>query len=110
MATQIPHIKKHLGFEALKKSFSSAFENVTDFRQTTGVKYNLHECLISGFAMMYIQDKSLLEFQRRWEEDAVSSNLQKFFKLNHTPCDAQSRKILDNVDSNDLKLLFGGLA
>ncbi|MDH4263930.1 MAG: hypothetical protein OEV78_12900, partial [Spirochaetia bacterium] len=66
------------------------------------VKYGLTDCLVGGFAMMFFQDASILEFQRRWEEDEQRSNLQSIFGLEKTPSDSQFREILDAIHPDSL--------
>ena len=62
------HTKKHLGFTTLRKQLSERLFEMEDNRQEGKVKYSLHDCFMSGFAMMFFQDPSMLEFQRQMEE------------------------------------------
>jgi hypothetical protein len=62
------HIKKHLGFSALRKSICEVFGQIDDRRQSGKVDFRLHDCLMSALAMMFFQDPSLLSFQRRMQE------------------------------------------
>ena len=70
------HVKKHLSFTSLRKQLSARLYQIEDSRQQGKVEYSLHDCVMSGFAMMYFQDPSLLEFQRRMGEDGNRSNLR----------------------------------
>jgi len=54
------HLKKHLSFTALREALSAQFNQIDDLRQGAKVDYPLHDCLMSGFAMMFFQDPSLL--------------------------------------------------
>jgi hypothetical protein len=56
-------IKKHLSFGALRKILSEHFLSIKDNRQSGKIKHTLHDCMMSGFAMMLYQDPSLLQFQ-----------------------------------------------
>ncbi|OGP62972.1 MAG: hypothetical protein A2V65_03075 [Deltaproteobacteria bacterium RBG_13_49_15] len=58
------HSKKHLSFSALGKTISKRLEQIPDTRKGKGT-YALHDCFMSAFAMMFLQDPSLLQFQLR---------------------------------------------
>jgi len=100
------HPKKHLQFNALRQSLSECFLAIKDLRQQSKLDYRLHDCLMSGFAMMFFQDPSILEFQRRLEEKSRFSNLSTVFQVKSVPKDNQMREILDYVDSQDLFPIF----
>ncbi len=68
------HLKKHLSFNALRKALSDRFNQIDDFRQNAKVDYPLHDCLMSGFALMFFQDPSLLAFQQRMQDSIEQSN------------------------------------
>jgi len=88
---------------------SEIFEKVEDSRQQGKVSYEQKDVILSAFAMMFFQDPSLLEFQRRWEEDFQTSNLQSVFMINRSPEDTQFRKILDRVNPHQLSRCFNAL-
>ncbi len=71
------HLKKHLRFSALIKALSDRFNQIDDFRQNGKVDYPLHDCLMSGFAMMFFQDPSLLAFQQRMQDSIEQSMLYR---------------------------------
>ncbi|GAB6161093.1 hypothetical protein JCM12298_02520 [Desulfothermus naphthae] len=75
------HIKKHLSFTALREKLSSRVLEIEDKRDQSKVKHSLHDCFMSGFAMMFFQDPSLLSFQRRMKEKQNRSNLETVFKV-----------------------------
>jgi len=50
-------IKRHLSFNALRKKMSKTFLTLNDHRDSAKVSYRLHDVLMSGFAMMFYQDK-----------------------------------------------------
>ena len=54
--------------------------------------------------MFYLQDPSLLEFQRRFEEQIHANNLRTVFGIEHIPGDSQLR---DTLDENDPQPLHG---
>lgn len=100
------HIKKHLGFVGLRQQLSNRIFQIEDYRQERKVEYSVHDCVMSGFAMMYLQDPSLLEFQRRQEEAYQKNNLINIFKIKNTPRDTQFRDILDLASSEELAKVF----
>ena len=79
------HLKKHLRFSALIKALSDQFNQIDDFRQNGKVDYPLHDCLMSGFAMMFFQDPSLLAFQQRMQDSIELNNLTTFFGVSNIP-------------------------
>ncbi len=61
---------------------------------------------MSGFAMFYLQDPSLLEFQRRFEREIQSSNLRTVFGIEQIPGDSQLREIIDDHDPEPINEVF----
>jgi len=100
------HTKKHLSFNALRKMLSRRFLEIPDSRQETKVEHVEHDVLMSGFAMMFYQDSSLLEFQQRLEEAIHKNNLQTLFQVESIPKDSQMREVIDEVESRELESLF----
>ena len=100
------HIKKGLGFNSLINEISNLFLSISDKRQQKKIKYTIRDSLMSGLAMMYFQDPSLLQFQRRMEEDSNASNLEALFGVLKIPADTQMRKIIDNVPSEKIEEIF----
>ncbi len=100
------HQKKHLSFTALRKALSEHFSKLGDRRQSGKVSHSLHDCLMSAFAMMFFQDPSLLEFQRRMEQHKQFSNLSSIFQVQSVPKDSQLRSNLDQVDTGQLLPIF----
>jgi hypothetical protein len=98
--------KKHLSFTALRKSLSEHFNKLYDCRQSGKVKYSLHDCLMGAFAMMFFQDPSLLEFQRRIEEKKHFSNLSNVFQVQSVPKDSQLRDTLDQIPTKQFNPIF----
>jgi hypothetical protein len=82
------HIKKHLGFAALRKIISERLREIEDGRQQGKVHYPLHDCAMSALAMMFFQDPSVLEFQRRMQESINSNNLKTMFNVESIPKDS----------------------
>lgn len=100
------HVKKHLGFTALRKTITEQFLQIEDPRQAAKVDYCLHDVLMSGFAMMFFQDPSLLVFQRRLQEKAQQNNISAIFNIKSIPRDTQMRDVLDLVPTEKLNGIF----
>jgi hypothetical protein len=100
------HHKKHLSFTALRKSLSQHFEQIDDQRQSAKVDYSLHDCLMSGFAMMFFQDPSVLTFQRRLQDGIHKNNLTTLFEVSDIPKETQMREVLDAIPAVQLDGIF----
>ena len=100
------HIKKHLGFNGLRKQLSERLLEMEDNRQRGKVRYPLHDCFMSGFAMIYFQDPSLLEFQRKMQQAINLNNLRTMFHVSAIPGDSQLRDVLDESPSHKLEEVF----
>lgn len=66
-------IKKHLGFKSLREVLSRVFNEIKDFRQSHKIDHSIHDSLMSGFACMFFQDPSLLQFQKRLEKNFIQA-------------------------------------
>lgn len=99
-------IKKHLSFSSLRGSLSTVFRGIQDHRQSSKVRINLHDALMSGFACMHFQDPSLLQFQIRMQEEQHNNNCRTLFDIDTIPKDTQMREIIDGVDSEHLRPIF----
>lgn len=63
----------------------------------------MHDVVMSGFAMMYFQDPSLLQFQKRLRETEGRDNLSTIFKVETIPEDTQMRRVLDSIDPEQFR-------
>jgi len=98
--------KKHLNFTSLRKAFSKHLCNLSEHRQVSRTDYSIHDTMMSGFACMFFQDPSLLQFQERLKEKDHRDNLQTLFGVNNIPKDSQMRDVIDKVDSVELRPVF----
>jgi hypothetical protein len=73
------HIKKHLGFSAMRKALSGLFEQIQDTRQTGKVDYCLHDCLMSALAMMFFKTLPYFPFSDGCRIISRTSNLKTMF-------------------------------
>jgi hypothetical protein len=86
-----------LTLEAMMDVLSTRFAYIPDTRQADRVDYSLHDTLMSGFAMLFFQHASLLEFQRKMKQRRGRCNLETIFAVHEVPSDTQMREILDGV-------------
>ena len=100
------HIKKHLGFTGLRKMLSKRFLQIEDSRDPDKIKHGLHDFFMTGFAMMYFQDPSLLTFQCRLQKAWNLNNLKTMFNIESIPKDTQLRDILDEAQTDELEAIF----
>jgi hypothetical protein len=100
------HEKKHLNFSSLRDALSDKAHALPDGRQEGKVLHSVHNVVMCAFSMMYFQDPSLLQFQRRMEDAKETSNLETLFKVHSIPKDTQIREVLDEVDPLSLEEVF----
>lgn len=98
--------KKHLSFNSLKESLSVVFNKIKDHRQINKVKHSIHDVLMSGFACMYFQDPSLLQFQKRLENVHHNNNLKTLFGVETIPEATQMREVTDEVSPEAFRPFF----
>ncbi len=94
---------KHLSFQSLRHCLTLLFRDILERRQKKNIQHTIHDVVMSGFAMMFFQDPSMLQFQRRLREDQGSDNLSTIFKVEKIPEDTQMRKVLDGVDPKQFR-------
>lgn len=100
------HTKKHLAFNGLRKMVSKRFLQANDNRDPGKTKYQLHDFFMTGFAMMFFQDPSLLSFQRRLQKAYNLNNLTTMFNIKSIPKDTQFRDVLDQAPYEQLNKIF----
>jgi hypothetical protein len=61
---------------------------------------------MSGFAMMFFQDPSILAFQQRMQDSMHRNNLDTIFNVGTIPKDTQMRTILDAIDPEAIAPVF----
>ena len=98
--------KKHLNFSGLRQVLSVTFSSLSDKRQTAKTDYSIHDTMMSGFACMFFQDPSLVQFQERLREARQRDNLQTMFAVKNIPKDNQMRTVIDEVDSTRFRPVF----
>jgi len=73
------------------------------------VTISIHDAVLSGFACMYFQDPSLLQFQQRLQEAQQANNLKTLFDVEVIPKETQMRELIDTVDSEHFRPIFNDL-
>jgi hypothetical protein len=100
------HLKKDLSFAALRRRLSRVFMGIADGRDPEKTRHVIHDVLMSGFAMMYFQEPSLVQFQRSLDDEAHTNNLKTLFHVSSIPKDSQMRDVLDEVDPDEIAPAF----
>lgn len=98
--------KKHVSFASLVGAFRRYFDEVDDERHNGKVHYKLADVVLSGFACMFFQDPSLLQFQKRMQDKDQLSNLNTLFGVSEVPESTQLRDVLDALPSDIFAPLF----
>ncbi len=88
--------KKHLSFGSLLNGFSKILLRIDDKRIQGKINYSIHDTMMSGLACMVFQDPSLLDFQKRLEDDQQRNNLQTLFGVKQIPSDNRCRQCKEN--------------
>jgi len=92
-----------LTLEAIVDLLATTFGGIDDSRATEQLSYSLPDTVMSGFAVMFFQHASLLQFQRAMEKKRQRCNLQTIFGVHEVPSDTQMREILDEVKPEALR-------
>ena len=87
-----------LRFRSLVDSIAEYVTGILDARQPSKVRYALRDCYLSALAMFFVQDPSLLQFQRRFQQQVQTNNLSATFGVDQLPSDSQFRDLLDRHD------------
>jgi len=97
---------KNLTLEAMMGKLSATFSRMPDERMVERVDDSLHDTLMSGFAMMFFQHPSLLQFQRAMKQQRRQCNLETIFQVKAVPSDTQRREIVDGAEPEPLRRLL----
>lgn len=98
--------KKNLRFESLLEVLREAARKIKDTRDQERITYSLSDVYLSAFALFYLQDPSLLEFQRRFREQTQQSNLSTMFGVEAIPSDTQLREVIDIHENGPIQEVF----
>lgn len=95
-------VRRRLCADALHVLLRAAFGEIPDHRQN-GTAISLVDALMSAFAMFSLKDPSLLAFDERRHD----RNLHNLYGIERVPSDTQMREILDPLDPEQLRPVFG---
>ena len=87
-----------LRFPSLVASIADHVAGIVDSRQLKKIRYALRDCYLSAVALFFVQDASLLQFQRRFQRKFQANNLSSTFGVQKIPVDSQLRGLLDRHD------------
>ena len=62
--------------------------------------------MMPGFACMFFQDPSILQFQKRMEDERKRSNMQTLFGVERIPGDTQMREVIDGIREDAMRPVF----
>ena len=98
--------RKHLSGDSLLRLLRARFDRIADPRGSN-VEIPLGDALMSAFAMFALKDPSLLAFDKRRHDP--TDNFRSIYLLDRIPCDTQMRAILDPLDPQQLRSVFGDI-
>ena len=98
----VRNVRKRLSADGLHALLRGAFRRIPDHRQD-GATIPLVDALLSAFAMFSLKDPSLLAFDVRRHDQ----NLNQLYGINHVPSDTRMREILDPLDPEQLRPVYG---
>jgi len=96
-------------FPELLRCLAEHIDRIGDARQQAKVTYTLRDCYLGAFAMFYLQDPSLLEFQRRFQQTVSSNNLKTVFGVGEIPADSQLRDLIDRHSHGPLSDVYSNV-
>jgi len=105
MSVSARKARKGLSADALFRLIHSGFDAIPDSRTDPSIP--LGDALMSGFAMFSLKDPSLLAFDDRRRNP--NDNFRTIYGIHCVPSDTQMRAILDPIDPEVLRPLFGDI-
>ena len=95
-----------LRFRSLVDSVAHYVAGIVDTRQLSKIRYTLRDCYLSALALFFVQDASLLQFQRRFQRRFQANNLSSTFGVREIPVDSQLRDLIDRHDHQPILPCF----
>jgi hypothetical protein len=95
-----------LRFRALLEVIGEAVDQMPDTRRPLLTRYSMRDCYLSSFAMFFLQDASLLEFQRRVQDQVQRNNVTSVFGVEQIPSDTRLRELVDDQSWEPLRGVF----
>lgn len=100
------HCRKYLSLDGSVRTLTKEIKLMSDPRTGKNIQYEVSDSILSAFAMFSLKDPSLLQFQEHFSKD---ENLKNIYKIKNLPSDTQMRRVLDELDSKELDVLFPAL-
>ena len=97
------NIQKSLSADGMFGQIREGMAKIKEYRPMN-VSIALDDILMSGLALFALKDPSLLAFEKRRE---APENLRRVFGIRQAPSDTQMRTVLDEIDPQGLRPLFG---
>src|SRR5882724_5794449 len=97
---------KSLSFDSVRDLLMGVFRTIPDQRDQGRVDWLLSDVLVSAFAMFFLQQPSLLQYQRKIKEAKGRCNLESVFGIKELPSDSQMREIIDGVAVEPLRAIL----
>lgn len=100
-------LRKHLSAPGLIKTVYQQFSKISDPREF-GRKptISLTDHLMSGLAIFSLKFPSLLEYDRKRDNQIIEGNLRTLYHVQEPPSDTYLRERLDQVDPDHLRPAF----
>lgn len=95
---------KKIKVDRLHDIISTEFSKFSDTRTLPQIP--LHDMLMSSFAIFSLKCPSLLNFERKMQEEVRGENLKRLYRLSHVPSDTQLRDVLDTIDYTQYRKIF----
>jgi hypothetical protein len=105
MLPATPKIRTYLNADALFRLVRTGLEQVFDGRRNGEIA--VADALMSAFAMFSLKDPSLLAFDDR--RCKGEENLHSIYQIERVPSDSQLREILDPLNPDQLRPVFGAV-
>lgn len=96
-------LRKRLNQDYLVKKLRSDFEKIPDYR-APNIVHQLSDILMSSYAMYALKYPSLNSFEQQTKSERA--NLKNLFGVENLCSDAQMRRVLDEVNPDQLHDLF----
>jgi hypothetical protein len=77
-----------------------------DMRQKERAQIAIEDFYLSALALFFLQDPSVLEFQRRFADELQANNLRTVFGIQQIPSDTHLREVLDSHQGEFLQGRF----
>lgn len=99
-------MNRKIGFTQLRKLMSNLIKGYPDYRDQKKKAIELHDVVMCGFACMFYQSPSILQFQKELNDIQKTNNLKTQFGVENIPSSTQMREVLDNLNCDHFECIF----